>query len=363
MKIALLGDIALVGHFDINESDYQKRISNLKRMLSGCDYIVANLESPLTTVSRTLVCKSMHIRSNPRNVKILRDLGVNAVSLANNHVLDFGVKGLEDTIQTLTDNGIKWYGVNGKTLKVSRNNEMVSFSGFCCWSANGVGYRRHANRRGVNLLTKQALREQLKQDQKQGFFPIMSLHWGIEHTNYPPYEYIQLMSYLSKEYRFIVHGHHPHQIQGIGKHNDSLVAYSLGNALFDDTSSLNKTFTVKMNDENRKSFIWIIDVINGMVHNTQTIGFYNEEEKGIVPYDIQNELMKYSSAITEIQDVDRYEQMRGEQYKNTIASKFGKHDIHWVKSRLNYYSIGAKITSVINHKRYLKEKERMLNGE
>ena len=49
------------------------------------------------------------------------------------------------------------------------------------------------------------------------------------------------------------------------------------------------------------------------------------------------------------------------QYKSALQSKFGKHDIAWLRSRINYYSIGAKITSIIRDKRYRIEKERFMD--
>lgn len=56
-----------------------------------------------------------------------------------------------------------------------------------------------------------------------------------------------------------------------------------------------------------------------------------------------------------VSDVDQYENMRMEQHKKAVHSKFGKHDLRWALSRLNYYSIGAKLMSGLITKKYRNE--------
>jgi poly-gamma-glutamate synthesis protein (capsule biosynthesis protein) len=355
MKIAFLGDIALVGQFDKSLSeDTENKLKVLKDMLSSSDYVIANLESPLTDRKKTLVCKSMHLRSNSINVETLKYLGIDAVTLANNHVLDFGRKGLNDTIRTLASAQIEWYGIDGKYLQIEKE-EKISLSGFCCYSTNGVGYTRNKKSKGVNLLSLESVSKQVESDKKNGYVSLISSHWGIEHTNYPAYEHIKLADKLAKMNQVVIHGHHPHAIQGIQqKENGSVIAYSLGNAIFDTTTSINGKFQVKMNEQNRKSFVLWIEIINGKIVSCSYEGFYIGDN-GIIPYDITKEVEEISEKIVNIADMNQYENMRMEQYRNVIQSKFGKHDLKWVLSRLNYYSIGAKLMLKPNAKKYKNE--------
>jgi len=109
MKIAFLGDIALIGKYDITKNQKAKnRLRILANKLKGYDYVVGNLESPLTEVNRTLVCKSMHLKSSIENIELLKYLNIDAVSLANNHLYDYGRSGLEETILVLDKNNIDW---------------------------------------------------------------------------------------------------------------------------------------------------------------------------------------------------------------------------------------------------------------
>ena len=70
MRIAFLGDIAFLGQFDKKiHQDAEQRLKYLKEELSGYDYIIANLETPLTSRNSTMICKSMHLKSDPCNVE------------------------------------------------------------------------------------------------------------------------------------------------------------------------------------------------------------------------------------------------------------------------------------------------------
>ena len=72
MRIAFLGDLAFLGQFDkINNDLAEKNCLFLKKELEKYDYVVANLESPLTDRHHTLVCKSMHLKSSTCNAERL----------------------------------------------------------------------------------------------------------------------------------------------------------------------------------------------------------------------------------------------------------------------------------------------------
>ncbi len=358
MKIAFLGDICLTGQFDLlSAPDALDRLAVLKDKLKDYDLVAANLESPLTQRTKTMVCKSMHLRSDTGNVKLLTHLGIGAVTLANNHVLDFGRKGLDETIRVLEDAGIGWYGVDGRTLTKEIGGEKVTFSGFCCYSAGGVGYNKARDGKGPDLLSRDNLAAQLKKDAADGSFSVLSLHFGLEHTNYPSWEHICLAEEMAAVKPLVIHGHHPHQIQGIKSTGGSLVAYSLGNALFDDTVSLTGAFKTRMNEENRKSFVLGVEIVSGRIASWHADGFYIGSE-GIVDYPIENSLGPISQAVADIPDVEKYKEMRLEQYRKGLQSKFGKHDLKWLMSRMNYYSIGAKLDSKKLKKLYSEESAR-----
>lgn len=359
MKIAFLGDVALLGQFDITKNEnVAESIKYLKKVLEKYDYVVANLESPLTNRKKTLVCKSMHLRSAIPNVRVLKELGIRAVSLANNHMYDYGRKGLKDTISTLEQAGIDWYGVDGKDLEICIKEEKIIFSGFCCYSTNGEGYRKKQGK-GINLLNADDVFEQLQRDESKKAFSVLSIHWGIEHTNYPAREHMNLANKLACRKSLLLHGHHPHVIQGITDIGNSTIAYSLGNALFDEAESITGNFKLGLNEENRRSFVLGLNIEKGKIINRVIHGFYISEH-GIQAYDIEKELTAISEKLTCIDDIEVYEQMRQKQYQTVIGEKFGKRDFKWLVNRLNYYSIVAKFMAILRKKNYRAEVEKFL---
>ncbi len=359
MKIAFLGDIAFLGQFDKSKnSSAEKKLSFLKKELERFDYVVANLESPLTDRERTLVCKSMHLKAAPCNVDLLKYLNISAVSLANNHIADYGRKGLNDTIQILEKAGIGWFGIGNKSLELFIKGEKVNISGYCCYSSNGTHY---GGKTGVNLLTLDELENQLKKDEANGAFSVMAVHWGMEHTNYPAYEHIKLAHNLLEKHTAVICGHHPHIVQGIERINTSIIAYSLGNAIFDTCVSKNGRLKVELNEDNRKGIIFGVDVEKGKIIDYEVSGFYIGNT-GIEKWNMNEHISMISEKLTQIDDAEQYEAMRMSQFQKVIESKFGKHDLKWLMSRMNYYAVGARILGTIRAQKYKKEAERFING-
>lgn len=359
MKIAFLGDIAFLGEYDKSQSSgVEERLRWLRDTLAEYDCVIANLESPLTSRKSSLVCKSMHLKADPCNVELLKYLNITAVSLANNHIADFGLQGVQETIRTLESAGIEWFGAAGKCYEMRYEGSALCFSGFCCYSANGTHYE---GKSGIHLCTYEHLKAQIKRDRERGMLPVISLHWGMEHTNYPAYEHINLMKTLLDQKPTIIAGHHPHIVQGISKVERSMVAYSLGNAVFDRCVSINKKLTVELNEDNRKGFIWGVTVENNQIAAEERIGFYIAQE-GIRAYDIGKRLNEISNVIADIDDREEYEKMRREQFEKAITAKFGKHDLKWLIGRLNYYAVGARISGAIRNRKYRKEMDKFING-
>jgi len=352
MKIAFIGDIALIGKYDITKNPEAKnRLDVLADKLKGYDYVIGNLESPLTEVNRTLVCKSMHLRSPLENVELLKHLNIDAVSLANNHLFDYGRAGLEETVEALERNNIAWFGVNKKNIITVIKGEKISISGYACYSTNGSGYGNKNRTSGINPLTYESIEEQLEEDRKNSAYSILSFHWGDEHTNYPKYEHIELAKKLVNNKDVIIHGHHPHVIQGVQKFTNSIISYSLGNFIFDDCISINGKFILKQNEQNKKSFILEVEIENGTIIGTSFIGF-RETIDGFEFFDIEKELNEISTKLNQISSIDEYENLRLMQINKVRKEKFGKRDFEWLMSRLNYYSIGARITAITRKRRY-----------
>ncbi|MHB8828648.1 MAG: CapA family protein [Syntrophales bacterium] len=353
MKIALLGDIALIGKYDLEKnSDAKLSLENISNFLKQYDYVIGNLESPLTNQTTTKVCKSMHLRSNIKNVELLKYLNIRAVSLANNHSYDYGRKGVDETIGILENNDIEYLGIDGKNILI--NN--ISVSGFCCYSTNAFGYNSHANSKGINALSYNNVLKQVESDKKANNLSLLSLHWGDEHTNYPRYDHVKFARLLAEKNDVVISGHHPHVTQGIEQIGSSVIAYSQGNFCFDDCAAISGTgMVLKQNDENRESFILEVTIEGNKIQEYKAIGIREINGK-IILDPVSDKLSIISSSLKDKISEVEYQKKRVLQFSNPTLrlKKFGAKNFKWYVKRLNYYSIGAFILAKFNAGKYQK---------
>ncbi|MCD8225332.1 MAG: CapA family protein [Clostridiales bacterium] len=351
MRIALLGDIALIGKYDTkNTADWKERLRAVKEYLSGFDYVIANLESPLTTCKKTIIPKSMHLRSDISNVVVLKYLGINAVTLANNHIFDFGEQGLRQTIEVLEENQIEWYGAFGKDLSVKDGETVINISGFCCLTTAGAGLKKT---NGVNLLCMDSIRQQIEKDKSMGAYSIISIHWGHVNCSLPSPEQINIAHKIFKlKENVVIHGHHAHCIEGVEPQKHGIVAYSMGDFIFDTCVSIDGKFMIKQIEKNLHSFVLSVTIADG-VYQGYNLYPLCDTEGGILPKDKQGYIENISAQIA-MHDSAAYQEMRLREFVHDRDERAGKHDWKWLRSRLNYYSVFAKILSWQNDYKYKK---------
>jgi len=352
MKIAFLGDIAFFA-WGMLCKDWRKELEPVATWLSQFDYVVANLETPITDKETTYVCKGIHLKSDDRVVELLKYLHVNCVCLANNHICDYGIKGLEDTVRTLEQEGIAYFGVNKKSFLLEKMGEKIRFHGFCCYSTNGAKYIRGKKKKGVCTLSKEAIKRELIKDKEEGAFSVLSLHWGDEYSSYPNERQVELFHELAQEYDFLIHGHHAHVMQGMEKEKDSIAVYNQGNFYFDECHSLiNKKLVIKQGEKNRESFVFWTEFEKGKMMESGTQGIQYEDEK-LKIVDNTSKIEALSKEIVNCRS-SLYKQMAKNSISEQRASNCVKHDVKWLLSKMNYYSIGAYLISYVNDYRYKK---------
>lgn len=115
---------------------------------------------------------------------------------------------------------------------------------------------------------------------------------------------------------------------------------------------------MKQLEENKKSFILGIEIINGTITNIRYQGFKEDRNYGFELFDIKNEIDKISEPLIGESLGKAYDEMRREQINKARSLKFGKRDLKWVISRLNYYSVCERVKSIIMKKRYKNTAEK-----
>lgn len=203
--------------------------------LSSEDVVFVNLESQLSDQGG----ETQHPRFDlifsgpPEGAIALRDANISAVSTANNHAYDYGLKGLHETIESLRAVGVAWTGTSQDSVDLIPPAVVVVDSvriGF-------VGFTQFVNLKGswkgrIAVFDEGKAKQALEELRGAVDFIVASYHGGPEYVERPPVRIRQHMRTLIDAGADVVIGHHPHYVQGIEQYRGKLIFYSLGNFVF-----------------------------------------------------------------------------------------------------------------------------------
>lgn len=266
LKLIAVGDIMMgrtVGKLLQNNSrGFDAAFDNVARLLKTGDIVFANLESPLTTSTKSLNKKNKIIlKGSPESISAIKAAGFNVLSLANNHMLDYYDTGLFDTMELLDKNNIAHTGA-GRNLDDARKPAILEKNGirigiisytdmaYTYVGNPSINYAAGNDRAGVAPRKYESIREDIIRLRDQVDLIAVSLHWGVEETFRITPEMVDFAHKLLDDGADMILGHHPHQFQGIEMYKGKPIIYSMGNFIFDQNDPENmETFILEMNYE------------------------------------------------------------------------------------------------------------------
>lgn len=192
-------------------------LQNVKSVFEEDDMTIVNFEGVLTD-STDLVEKQYNIKGDPAYIEVLPLGSVEAVSFGNNHRMDYGRQGSDDTVALFEENGISYayddnigiYETKGLRIGFVSVNEVYDGEAVELWLEEGI---RKLQEDEVNLI-------------------IACCHWGIERDDYPEDYQKKLGKKCIDWGADLVLGCHPHVLQGIEVYNGKFIVYSMGNFCF-----------------------------------------------------------------------------------------------------------------------------------
>ena len=191
---------------------------NTRQYLDGAEFNFANLEciySDAPLYSDTL----FHFKSPTRNTAILKNAGIHFVTCANNHTLDYGQKGLDDTVVALENADIA-YGLDGKST-VFTTPHGIKIGIYC----------------GFQYVYEKTVVEEIDALKQQGVdLIICAFHWGVEGSYRPTAMQKSLAHAAIDAGADIVYGSHPHVLQPVEEYGGGFIMYSLANWSFGGNS-------------------------------------------------------------------------------------------------------------------------------
>jgi len=230
-NIIFTGDLFLGGDL-LHKS--AKDIVQIKTFYEA-DKRIVNLEQPISDNKKVENKCTLFTDSNA--IIQLKEMKIDAVNLAHNHIQDKGIEAICETIEHLKRGKVGYFGA-GCHLKEAKKpyfiTDEIAIFGYCEF---GKPYLKQIEvateeKPGINPLKYENILDDLnslKENQKA----ILYFHWGREHVFLPPYQDIQLAKKLLEDDRvLLIVGMHPHRPQGYIKHNGKRAYMCLGNFLF-----------------------------------------------------------------------------------------------------------------------------------
>lgn len=243
--VCFYDDFRLMGAYRERNGDIKKCISkDLLTQMHEADIFILNNEFTYSDRGAPLVEKAFTFRSKPENVKILKDMGVDIVGLANNHVWDYGEEALLDTMTILEEAGMPYIGA-GKNLEEARMPAYFNCGDFTVAYVNATQIERNESpdTRGAttespgtfrcfNEMELSNLQATIKEAKQKADFVVVYIHWGTENTTEPDWAQNYQAPLIAKAGADLIIGNHTHCLQGIDYFENTPVIYSVGNFWF-----------------------------------------------------------------------------------------------------------------------------------
>jgi poly-gamma-glutamate synthesis protein (capsule biosynthesis protein) len=210
-------------------------LDELRPALRDADIVFGNLEVPLS--KRGLAANSWssrQLRGDPAYAEVLKEAGFTVLNVANNHAVQHGVEAFRDSIEALQAAGITPCGIRGTgewasaPVTLTVDGARVGLLAFCLrprqYGADEPPYAEGS---------PDSIRADVRRLRAEVDVVLVSLHWGEEFVPVPSVEETALGRSIIDAGASMIIGHHPHVARPVERHNDGLIAYSLGNCVGD----------------------------------------------------------------------------------------------------------------------------------
>ena len=221
-------------------------------VLRSADFAAVNLETAVTSRG-TPQPKTYHFRTTPRAFTALRDAGVDLVTMANNHVLDYGRVGLADTLAAARAARFPYVGIGRNAAAawapflITINGMRIAIIGVSQVAELASSWVASRTRPGeANAIDLRRTLAAVRAAKRRAKTVIVFMHWGTEGMACPDQAQLSLAPRLAAAGATIIIGAHAHMLQGSGWLGHTFVAYGMGNFLWWEHSYSTATGVLKL---------------------------------------------------------------------------------------------------------------------
>ncbi len=254
ITLIFVGDIMLnrgVEYMIKKHNDWRFPFLKIADDLKEAKLLFGNLEGPISDRGEK-VGSIYSFRVDPKTIEGLTYAGFDVLSIANNHIFDYGREAMEDTFLNLKKAGVDYVGggfddkeahspiikeVNGSagtsSEPQSNSSPQVKIAFLAYTNLGSEYWEAKENKSGIAWLREGELKEDIAQAKNQADLVIVSFHLGDEYQKEPNSTQKYFSRLAIDSGADLVVGHHPHVVQPIEKYRQGWIAYSLGNFVFD----------------------------------------------------------------------------------------------------------------------------------
>jgi poly-gamma-glutamate capsule biosynthesis protein CapA/YwtB (metallophosphatase superfamily) len=216
-------------------------LAGVEPLLSHADLAFVNLESPLSNVGTRQAWKDVTFEGDPRMAPALASAGVDVVTMANNHAMDYGAAALLDTISRLKRVHVAVVGAGANATAalapaiIERHGIKVAFlgysdvlpAGYVAGSGPGIAPARSDMTEVI---------DDIRAAKAKADFVVVAFHWGVEYDQTPNPDQVAEGHAAIDAGADLVMASHPHVLEGVEAYHGGLIAYSLGDFVFEHSS-------------------------------------------------------------------------------------------------------------------------------
>ena len=270
ITLSFVGDISLADNFDImpyydkrNEGVYGTLSKEVVDIMTSSDIMVANNEFTISTRG-TPLNKTYTFRADPKRLNIYKEMGVNLVSLANNHIYDYGIEAFNDTLKYLKEYDIPFVGA-GHNISEAKKSFSYIVGGYKISFISSTRAEKNIITPGATETTpgvfrcydNTLLKETIKEEKEKSDYVVLLIHWGKEDSH----ELEEVIKVTGREYidegADLIIGSHAHLLQGMEIYNNKLIAYNLGDFIFNRETKDTGILSVTLNKKGNLSYKFI----------------------------------------------------------------------------------------------------------
>ncbi len=356
ISLNIAGDIFLGRRIEsiANENPQFLFDDKILDLFRGSNLNIINLESPLTNAGdeNKIVKTGPHLKASPGTIKALDLLNIHLVTLANNHIYDYGEKGLMDTLELCKQHNISAVGAEVTLTAASKifykkiENVTIGIVNI----AENEWSNADQDHGGANPMNIIANTRSINEAKKSADVVIVVVHGGHEWYHYPSPRMVDQYRFYAEQGASLIVGHHSHYISGYEIFQGVPIFYGLGNFLFDSSTKLEGWYTgllLNININDSEKLTWKLYPYH-QCKDKLKVELLEKEEKLAV----ENELRNYNEIIKNPEKLKEKFNVLVEAQKNSILSTFSTS--HFLK-----YKYLRSAVRKLGMERYFLRKEQL----